>query len=318
MRLWPDDLEAARPEIASLAPRITEALFGDRRPPPGCVGDELVAFRRAELDRMASPLPGVDDVTVAGRACRVAHALGTPRAAVVNFHGGGMVTGSPVVADRAAVDLAERHGVTVVSVGYRLAPEHPWPAAHEDALAVAATVAADSERFGTDRIVLAGDSAGATLAAATAVGLRDRTDLLDRCLGLVLVHGLYDWGGTPSQTGVRPSEAPDTLDPETIAWFTELYLPGTTVDERRRPEVSPARADLRGLPPALVAVGTADHLVDDSLVLAGRWAAAGNDVDLVVIPDAPHGFPALPSPAADHLARRTSIFYERILAIDHE
>ena len=84
----------------------------------------------------------------------------------------------------------------------------------------------------------------------------------------------------------------DILDPAGIVFFGDCYLPGMTDDERRAPEISPAFADLSNLPPALMSVGSADHLLDDTLMLASRWAAAGNEVELFVAPDMPHGFGA--------------------------
>jgi acetyl esterase len=84
------------------------------------------------------------------------------------------------------------------------------------------------------------------------------------------------------------------LSPDGIVLFCECYLPGMTDDERRSPEISPAYASLRDLPPAFMSVGTADHLLDDTLMLAPRWVAAGNEVELFVAPDMPHGFFAFP------------------------
>ena len=84
-------------------------------------------------------------------------------------------------------------------------------------------------------------------------------------------------------------------------------------DERRGPEVSPAFADLSGLPPALMSVGTADHLLDDTLILAARWAAAGNEVELFVAPDMPHGFMAFPCAMTDLWAKRTYAWLADVL-----
>ena len=121
--------------------------------------------------------------------------------------------------------------------------------------------------FGTDRLVLGGESAGGYMAAAVLLRLRDVPGALDQVLGSNLVFGVLDWGRSPSQRGIRVIDGPDMLTPEGIEHFCDCYLPGLTDDERRAPEISPAFADLRDLPPAFVSVGTADHLLDDSLLL---------------------------------------------------
>jgi acetyl esterase/lipase len=80
-----------------------------------------------------------------------------------------------------------------------------------------------------------------------------------------------------------------------MRFMVEQFAPGTTSEERRTPDMSPLFADLSGLPRALLTVGTADHLVDDSLFLAARWVTAGSEADLIVYPDAPHGCIGLPT-----------------------
>ena len=87
------------------------------------------------------------------------------------------------------------------------------------------------------------------MTAAVLLRIRDELDAADRILGANLVFGVYDWGRSPSQRGLRPHDGPDVLDPDGITWFTECYLPGMTDDERRDPTISPAFADLHGLPP---------------------------------------------------------------------
>jgi acetyl esterase/lipase len=87
-----------------------------------------------------------------------------------------------------------------------------------------------------------------------------------------------------------------------------------TDDQRRDPAISPAFADLHGLPPALMSVGTADHLLDDTLLLSARWAAAGNEVELLVLPEMPHGFMAVPCAMTHHWAKRTNEWFADILA----
>jgi acetyl esterase/lipase len=132
--------------------------------------------------------------------------------------------------------------------------------------------------------------------------------------GANLVFGIYDWGRSPSQRGVRPHEGPDLLDPEGIRFYCDSYLPGRTDDERRHPTISPAFADLHGLPPALMSVGTCDHLLDDTLVLAARSVAAGNDVELFVAPDMPHGFTGYPCGIAARWTSVTDAWFGDVLA----
>ncbi len=103
------------------------------------------------------------------------------------------------------------------------------------------------------------------------------------------------------------------LDPEGISFFSDCYLPGRSDDERRDPSISPAFADLRGLPRALMSVGTCDHLLDDTLMLAGRWAAAGSDVELFVAPDMPHGFMGYPCGITTRWAEETDSWFAGIL-----
>jgi acetyl esterase/lipase len=93
----------------------------------------------------------------------------------------------------------------------------------------------------------------------------------------------------------------------------ECYLPGRTDDERRAPDVSPAFADLTGMPPARLSVGTGDHLVDDTLWLASRWVAAGNEADVWVGPDLPHGFPWFPCELTKRWQAHTDEWFRRIL-----
>jgi acetyl esterase/lipase len=226
-----------------------------------------------------------------------------------------MVAGTPAVMDIPNRDLARDFNVVVVSSGYRKAPEHPYPAGPDDAYAVAAwLVQHAADEFGTDRLVIGGESAGSYLTALIALRLRDRLDALGRVLGLNLVFGVYDWGRTPSQRGMRPHEGPDLLSPEGINFVTECYLPGRTEEQRRDPDVSPIYADLHGLPPMFLSVGTTDHLLDDTLLFANRAAAAGNDVDLFVAPDMPHAFFAFPCAITKLWGERLNDWLERILS----
>jgi acetyl esterase/lipase len=264
---------------------------------------------------MYAPVPEAIEREIVGVPCRLFVPDEPATAVYLHFHGGGMILGAPVMNDLGNRDLCKRFGMAVVSVDYRLAPEHPYPAGPDDCLAVAQWVIEHGEaELGSSRMLIGGESAGGYLAAATPLRIRDELDAIDHVRGVNLVFGVHDWGGSPSQRGLRPHDGPDVLDPEGIAHFTNLYLPGRTSEERRDPSVSPAFADLRGLPPAFLSVGTCDHLLDDTLMLASRWAAAGNDVELFVAPDMPHGFMAYPCALTDRWTARTNDWIARRLA----
>lgn len=297
MELWNDDIEAMRPEARAVVDAgmafMTEAFAGDGEPPKDLLG--AAQHMRRSFERMYSPVPEASVREIAGVPCRIFVPDGPAAAVYLHFHGGGMVIGAPEMSDTTNLDLCRRFGMTVVSVDYRKAPEHPYPAGPDDGIAVAKWLVENGiEEFGTDRIIVGGESAGGYMAAAVALRMRDERIAADHLLGANLLFGVHDWGRSPSQRGVRAFDGPDMLTPEGMVMFGECYLPGMSVEERRSPEVSPLYADLHGLCPALMSVGTADHLLDDTLMLAPRWAAAGNEVELFVAPEMPHGFQAFP------------------------
>jgi acetyl esterase/lipase len=298
LQLWPADVEAMRDEaracVAAGFDAINELLGRTAAPPPA----DPIARARIQRERFAvtyAPVPEAHERVIDGVPCRVFLPEGQARAVYLHFHGGGMILGHPMMNDLGNRDTAHRHHVAVISPDYRLAPEHPYPAGPDDGVTVARWLFEHGEaEFGSDRVLIGGESAGGYMAAAVLLRIRDELGVADRVEGANLVFGVYDWGRSPSQRGIRPSRQPDILEPVGINFFTDCYLPGLHDDERRDPAISPAFADLSGLPPALMSIGTADHLLDDTLMLAPRWAAAGNEVDLVVLPDMPHGFMAFP------------------------
>ncbi|MEW6124297.1 MAG: alpha/beta hydrolase [Pseudomonadota bacterium] len=227
-----------------------------------------------------------------------------PRGVYLHLHGGGWCIGSPRENDSGNDRIVERTGFAVVSVRYRLAPEHPYPQGPDDCEAAALWLARSaSERFGTDRLAIGGESAGACLAAAVLVRLRDRHGL-SPFRGAVLVAGCFDLGLTPSVR--RWGDTPLVLNTTDIENFVRHYLSGGGSVED--PDVSPLLADLAGLPPAIFAVGTQDPLLDDTLFMSARWLAAGNAADLIVAPGAAHVFNRFPGSAADAANARIDAF----------
>ena len=298
MQLWTDEMEDLRPEartvVAAALGAIAEMFAGQGEPPEDL--EERALFSRAAFQATyPEPEPsGVYRESAGGRGGG-GRRPGAARAVFVHFDGGGMILGSPMMNDPGNRQLADRHQVAVVSVDYRLAPEHPYPAGPDDGVAVLRWLLDHgSAEFGSDRLLLGGESAGGYMAAAMLLRLREIPGALGRVLGANLVYGVMDWGRSPSQRGLRASDGPDMLTPDGIETFCDCYLPGLSDDERRAPEISPAFADLHGLPPMFVSVGSADHLLDDSLLFASRAAAAGDEVELFVAPDMPHGFQAFP------------------------
>jgi len=316
MRLWDDEIEAMRPEARAAVQAgyeaINEMIGASAELPEDPV--ERAKMARAQFARMYAPVPEAIERGIAGVPCRLFLPDDAASAIYLHFHGGGMILGAPEMNDLGNRDLSKRFGMAVVSVDYRLAPEHPYPAGPDHCFTVAAWLLEHGEQeLGSGRLIVGGESAGGYLAALVPLRIRDELDAIDRVAGLNLVFGVYDWGRSPSQRGLRPHDGPDVLDPDGISFFTDAYLPGRTDEERRDPAISPLHADLRGMPPALMSVGTCDHLVDDTLMLAVRWAAAGNEVELFVAPDMPHGFMAYPCSITDAWLARTNAWFERVL-----
>jgi acetyl esterase len=316
MRLWDDEIEAMRPEaraaIAAGFDPIKEMIGASETYPDDPI--ERAQLVRARFERTYAPSPDAIDREIAGVPCRLFLPDGPAAAIYLHFHGGGMILGAPVMNDLGNADLAKRFGLAVVSVDYRLAPEHPYPAGPDDCMAVAAWVLAHgTSELGSSRVVIGGESAGGYLAALVALRIRDELAAIDRVAGINMVFGVHDWGRSPSQRGLRPHDGPDLLDPDGIRFFSDAYLPGRTDDARRDPAISPLFADLRGMPPAMMSVGTTDHLVDDTLMLAARWAAAGNEIELFVAPDMPHAFMAFPCGITDRWLERSHAWFASVL-----
>jgi acetyl esterase/lipase len=295
--LWDEGLEASREAIRAESKEFI-GQFPDRDVDTGSVLERAQARRAAEsafvirsekaTDRMITGPAG----PLRLREFRPARIDG----AMLHIHGGGWMTGEPELTDLLNEALSDHLNLAIVSVEYRLSPEHPYPAGPDDCEAAAQWLIHNaSDEYGTDRLLIGGESAGAHLSAMTLLRLRDRYGLADRFCGANLVFGAYDLGHTPSAMGIGSDPETDILDPEDIRFMVEQFAPGMSTDERRHPDLSPLYADLRGMPPALFMVGTADHLVDDTLFFAGRWLLAGNRAEVLVYPEAPHGCMGMPT-----------------------
>lgn len=208
------------------------------------------------------PLPQAVADEIAGVPVRILEP-DTVDGTYLHIHGGGWTMGSNSFQDRRLWRYAAEARVRVVSVEYRLAPEHPFPACIDDCLAVATAVAGD-------HVVIGGESAGAHLSALVLTRLRTGF------CGANLAYGCYDLAMSRSQRAWGERQV--ILSTPIIAWHLDQLLPGADEDARRDPLVSPLYADLSGLPPALLTVGTEDPLLDDSVELAERWPGARLDV----------------------------------------
>ena len=245
------------------------------------------------------PVAAEDRVVRAGKRSvpvRVIEPPGTPRAVYLDIHGGGFYLGTAAMGDVDNTELANELDVAVVAIDYRLAPEHPWPAAPDDCETAALWVLERAmSEFGTDRVVIGGGSAGAHLAVVTLLRMRDRHDAASRFGAADLVFGLYDLSGTsPSGRILAPHSH----------HYIDAYLRKVPKKRRIEADVSPLFAELHGLPPALFTVGTLDHFYEDNLAMAARWVAAGNLAELAVYPESPHSFTVFPTAMAHAAGRR--------------
>jgi acetyl esterase/lipase len=209
------------------------------------------------------------------------------RGAYLHFHGGGWVFGSASIYDDELADLSHDLGIAVFSVDYRLAPEHPFPAAMDDAEIAARWLLREGlEELNVERAAIGGWSAGAHLAAIVVQRLRANEESISFCAANLL-YGIYDLSMTPSQ---RHGLNTPRLSRADLEWYYELVLPLSKSEDRRAAENSPLYGDLAGMPPARFAVGTLDPLFDDSVFMAERWAAAGSPTRLEIYAAGAHGF----------------------------
>ena len=237
-----------------------------------------IAERRAQYDRAERVFPTPPDVAIEAvtAPARPAEWLRPPGArtdaAVLYLHGGGYVIGSPRSHRHLAAAIARAAGTAALLVDYRLAPEHPFPAALDDAVAAYQWLL--GRGLAPGRVVVAGDSAGGGLTVATLLALRDRG--LPRPAGGVCISPWVDLTCSGATYATKAAVDP-IVTRESVAMMAQAYA---GADDPKAPLLSPLYADLRGLPPLLVQVGSDEVLLDDALGLGERARAAGVDVTI--------------------------------------
>jgi acetyl esterase/lipase len=247
-----------------------------------------LAERRATLESAASaPPPGttVEPADAAGVPAEWVTGAGVTASDVLLYlHGGGYQGGSPAVVRNMVARISVAAQCRVLSVDYRLAPEHPFPAAVDDALAAYRFLLLGGAEPAS--VAIGGDSAGGGLALATLVALRDAGDRLPAAAVTMSPWTDLALTGESLRTRadvdvmIKPAGVPDTV---------AAYLAGA---DPRHPYASPLYAQLHGLPPVLIHVGDAEVILDDSTRFAAKAREAGVDVTLEVWDEMPHVFPA--------------------------
>jgi len=246
--------------------------------------------RRKRLDEVGSVWPVADDVKITsvdvdgvpGEWSIVPSS--DPSHVVMFFHGGGYCSGSILSHRRLVTEAGRAAGARTLAIAYRLAPEHPFPAAYDDVLT--------AWRFLRDRnipaahIAIGGDSAGAGLALALIGRLHDAHEELPGCAWLI-----SPWTDlTMSGTTLSSKEAVDPLiHKQYLIELADAYLPAGM--DRKDPRVSPLYADLKGFPPVLIQVGSAETLLDDATRFAAGAGAADVRVTLEIWPQMIHAWP---------------------------
>ena len=298
----PHSSEPATPSRPAIAPQMKPLLEAMRARmagrPPMDAGDVAAIRRRFDEDvarwnEDPPPLPRIEDRPVAGRDGPLAARLydPDPRAAVlpglIYFHGGGWIVGGLDSEDRWLRLLARRAGLRVVSVAYGLAPENKFPGPVEDCLAACRFLRQRAADWGLDgdRLAVGGASAGANLALAAALALRDRGEAWLR-YG-VLLYGVYTCGA-PSESRRLFGGGDYGPGNEAMDFFLSLYLGNEA--QRQDPRVNLAAAELAGLPPLFLISAGLDPLRDETRLMCRRLAAVGVACEHVEYSGVIHGF----------------------------
>jgi monoterpene epsilon-lactone hydrolase len=263
-----------------------DAILRQSALPPGSGVKEQRELLRAAIS--AQPLPADVTVTAAElggvRTAEITVDGIEPRHAVLYFHGGVYVMSDAFLAAGLASQVGRRTHAKVISVDYRLAPEHPYPAAVDDALAAYEALLQDG--IAASDIAFAGDSAGGGLAVATLVNARDHGLPLPAAAFVMSPYADLTLGGTTMET---KSDVDPLLSREAL----QARIPDYTAGQDPALDlISPIFADLSGLPPLIIQGGSHEVLLDDAIRLARQAATADVEVTLDITPGVPHVFQA--------------------------
>jgi acetyl esterase len=261
---------ANRPPLHALGVNVARVAY--------LAGAEVLDVPRAALTR-------VEDLVVAERPARLYAPSNGPLPVLLYLHGGGFVVGGLETHDSLCRQLAHRSGGAVLALDYRLAPEHRFPAAQDDAWRALRWVAEHADELGLDakRIYVGGDSAGGTLAAVCALSARDAC--LPLALQLLITPGTTAHADTPSHKLFAEGFL---LDSATVGWFFDHYI---AEEQRRDWRFAPLGADdLEGVAPACMILAECDPVVDEGIAYADRLRAAGVAVALELYRGVTHDF----------------------------
>ena len=247
------------------------------------------------------------ELTIPGPASAIAGRLypgesGSNQPLIVYFHGGGWVIGDLDTHNAFCHVLRQRTGCSVIAVDYRLAPEHPFPAAVDDCLAATNWVAAHSERLGPSngQLIIAGDSAGANLATCTCLALDSSTRA--RVAGEIVIYPVVDhYNAAPPSYTLRARG--QSLTRNFMIWFWDTYLGNHSPDSATAKCAMPLHADnLASLPPTFLITAEYDPLRDEGSAYAQRLQQAGVPLRYRHFDTAAHGFACSEGPNANFIA----------------
>ncbi|MDB5449725.1 MAG: esterase/lipase [Phenylobacterium sp.] len=306
-------MSAIDPDFETMLEMQAKAMEGQAQPPLDALPPEMVRagyrMQRQTQDQNAPKDVETRDLTIPGGGGEVAARLyvpagaPTPSGGLVYFHGGGFVIGDLETHDGHCRRMAAWSACRVLAVDYRLAPEHPFPAGHDDALAAVKWAFDHASEIGFDpkRIAVGGDSAGGNLAASVALDLKDDPHR-KIAFQLLLYPGIWP----QQETASRQALDGPVLTREALAWFDKLLA---AIGHPHAHRAFLAARDVAGAPPALVVTAGHDPLKDEGRDYAERLRAAGVDARHVEYPSLVHDFYIMAdvSPAVAAAAQETAV-----------